>query len=479
MQVSRLKVLNEGDLEKLDSATMRILSEVGVRYNSEKVLDILSKAGAEVDEASKIARLPEKMVRGALALVPSQIKLYNRDLEEHIILGDGKTKVASGHNAIYVLDEAGGERREATCDDIGRFVALADALDEIDVVGIQAMPQDVKPESTILHAYFESARNSRKHVFFSPDEAEVVRSVIEMARVVCGRDDLSEGSPVTCQLSPSSPLTWTSGSIEGVVECAVAGIPVCILPEPFSGATCPVTIAGQLAQHNAEALSGVVVAQLVREGTPVIWACASTTFDMKKGNVLICSPEAAVLRVATAQLAHYYGMPCHCIGPDTDAHDYDEQTGWEKMLTTISAMSAGIDLFVNCGMFSTGLTVSLAQLVADSEVVSICRRFLQGMQVDEETLAVDVVAGVGPGGNFMETEHTLEHLRKGALWEEQISNRRIYDTWKKEGGVDVMANAGEKAASILSAHQSKAPAESIQAEMKKLIKEFESRCRSA
>ena len=205
----------------------------------------------------------------------------------------------------------------------------------------------------------------------------------------------------------------------------------------------------------------------------MIWGSAWTTFDMKKANVLICTPEAAVLRVAGNQLAAYYNIPSHTIGPDADAHAYDQQLGWEKMLSTLSALGSGVDLLVNAGMFATGMTVSFEQLVIDAEIVAICRRYLYGMPVNETTLAMDAIAEVGPAGNFMGSTHTLDQLRSGALWEENISNRHSYDVWREKGSPDIMHNAAARVQKILAGHRPQPIADKAAQQMRSIVEAFE------
>jgi trimethylamine--corrinoid protein Co-methyltransferase len=473
MRMKRLSVLSKTDLKRIDAASKNMLEKVGVQVHSPSVLKMLAKAGAKVDETAKLVRFPKKMVEKALSTVPSQVDLYDRSLKNKITLGGGTGAVASGHNATFIVDSQTGRRRGVTRQDIANFSIIADSLPEMDVVGIQAMPQDVKPEATLIHAFAATVSNTSKHIFFSPESADVVRAILDIARAVSGKRDFLKASPVTCQLSPTSPLMWEPGAVEGVVECAKAGVPLCFLPQPFSGMTAPITIAGLLAQHNAETLSGIVIHQLVRPGAPVIWGSAWTTFDMKKASVIICSPEASVLRVAGSELAAFYNIPSHTIGPDADAHAYDQQLGWEKMMSTLSALGSGVDLLVNAGMFGTGMTVSLEQLVIDAEIISICRRFLEGMAVNETTLGLDAIAEVGPAGNFMASTHTLNNLRSGALWEEKISNRYSFDNWQNRGGYDIMANARLRAREILDGHKAAALPASAQSAIKSIIESFE------
>ncbi len=466
-------MLSESELGRIHRASLQILQQVGIEVLSADAVEVFKSHGAKVEADTLRVRLPVNLVEEAISQAPRRVGLYDRDLATAIELGRGRGAVASGHNAIHVIDSDTGRRRPATKNDIGSFARLADALLAIDVVGIQAMPQDVPARSTLLHAFQAAVTNTSKHIFFSPESLEVVQAILAMARAACGQDSLAPASPVTCQLSPTSPLMWEPGAADGVIEVARAGVPLCILPQPFAGVTCPVTTAGQLALHNAEALSGVVLAQLVQPGSPVIYGSAWTTFEMRLANVLICSPEAAAMRVAGAQLADYYHIPSHTIGPDADAHAHDQQTGWEKMLSTLSALAAGVDLLVNAGMFETGLTVSLEQLVMDAEMVEISRRLLAGVEVSDETLALDVIAAVGPRGDFLTQPHTLNHLRAGALWEAAVSNRSIHEQWLQQGSPDVVARARSRAAELLATHTPAPLAEDRCVAMAAVISKFE------
>ncbi|MGQ9615218.1 MAG: trimethylamine methyltransferase family protein [Spirochaetota bacterium] len=473
MRMERFKTLSTEELNRIDAASVEILSRVGVKIQSNRAIEIFADGGAEVEKENDIVKLPEWLIRDAISGVPSHIDLYNRELTSCITLGDGRGAAAPGHNAVYIIDYHTGEQRKATCSDCDKLVRLADTIKEYEVVAVPVMPQDVRPRSSIIHGFFHTIKNTEKHIYFSPDSADATSAIIEITKAASHSDNLAEKPPITCQLSPTSPLVWDSEAAEAVILCAEEGIPLSFLPEPFSGMTGPITTAGLLAQHNAELLSGLVLAQLVKPHTPVIYGSAWTTFDMKKANILICSPEAAILRVAGAQLASYYRIPSHTIGPDADSHCYDEQLGWEKMLSTMAALGSGVDLIVNAGLFDSAWSVSLEQIVVDAEIISICRRFLQGLLVNDDTLAVDVIAEVGCGKHFMESAHTLRWLRGGALWEARISNTYTPKQWFELGKPDVMKNAAKKVDELLSAYMQKPLGDDAMGQINSIIEKFE------
>jgi len=309
-----------------------------------------------------------------------------------------------------------------------------------------------KVDEALLHAMEAVFANTQKHVFFSPERKEIALPIYDMARIVIDGEHLGNRPPITCQLSPTSPLTWEKGAVESLCETAKEGIPLCILPQPFAGVSSPYTLAGHMTVHNVELLSGIVLSQLVNPGAPVIYGSAWSTFDMRTMNVLIGSPETVLLRLAGSQLAEFYHMPYHTIAPDTDAHTMDEQLAWEKFATAWGAYLGCSDLIVNGGMFSTGLTVSFEQLVVDNELFSYMRRLSSGIEICDDTLAREVIERVGPRGSYLGDEHTLKHLRSEEHWEPMISTRQIYEDWREGGENDIVDKARDAVSSILQSH---------------------------
>jgi len=354
---------------------------------------------------------------------------------------------------------------------VGNFALISDALPNIHIVGIQAMPQDVTPRASILHGLDAVLNNTTKHIYFSPENIDETISMINMLKAV--EEDLANCPIATCQLSPISPLVWSEGTALAVVEIAKSGIPLSVLPEPFSGVTSPITLAGTLAVNNIEILSAIVLSQIVREGAPLIYGASWTTFDMAKGTVLIGSPESCLLGVAGAQLARYYNMPSHTTAMNTDSNLHDEQCSFEKMFNLITSLQSGINLVVNAGMFATGMTVSYEQLMADHEMATFVYRYLEGIEVNKDTIAGDIIAKVGPGKNFMMEEHTLKYLRTGEHCSYDISNRDVYDIWKKAGKPELMDNARAYADKILKEHKPEPlPADSAK-KIENIILEYE------
>jgi len=469
----RANVLSVDEIREIDRATVHVLSEVGVSMASEKACQLLAAAGAQVDHKSGIAKIPEDLVRRSVSsCVQRPLDLCDRSGESFMRLEARRTYNISGFDATYTLDSETGQRRPSTKRDVGDFARLADALPNIHVVGTEAIPQDVPAKSAEIHAVEVILSNTSKHCHFSLSDAEIARTVFRMAKIASGRSDLSAKPPITSMASPTSPLRWEKNAIETLMETASVGVPLHIISQPIAGITAPITLAGVLLLQNVETLAGLVVAQLVRYGTHVIYGYVPTVLDMREANAAIASPEGAVMRIASAQVAKYYGLPSLSAGPDTDAHVHDEQTAWEKAITGFAIYLGGADLMLNPGMFSSGLIVSYEQLVIDNEILGYLERVVRGMRADQETLAVDLVRKVGHGGQFLKEPHTLKQF-KSEHWIPDISCRAAFGRWMHKGGRDIVQSAREKARTILREHHPQELPASTREELARTVKDFE------
>lgn len=449
MKLDDFSVLSLDEMDKIHANSIEILGKAGLVIESEKVLELLEKNGCIVDYNTMLVKFPGKLVEKCLKTMPSKIKLLDREGNHAFTLGDGGRYCASGHNAVFALVDEAGNRRNSTLQDVVDFTILSDYLSEVDMVGVPVMPQDVTPQSTLLYAVKAILENSKKPIFFSSESEQINKAIIEMGKAIYAKESLKGGCNLISQLSTTSPLYWERGAVEALYVVAREGVPVAFLPQPITGVTAPYTIAGILSLHNAEVLSGIVITQLVNSGTPVIYGAAWTTYEMKLANVLIGRAEASLLKIAGAQMAHYYNIPSHTTAPENDSNVPDEQGAWEKMMSSICGIIGGNDLIVNMGMFGTGMTISLEQLVMDNEMCSIVRRLSKGIEVSLDTLALDTILNVGPRGTYLMEEHTIENLRSGEHVALELSNGANYDVWKAKGMKNVYQKASDKVMEVL------------------------------
>jgi len=447
----RTDPLSAQEVTELDKATVEILSDVGVSIASEQACRLMEDAGAKVDYKTGIVKLPEDLLRESIrSATGSPLDLYDRSGESFIRLEGKRTYNVSGFDATYVLRDSG-ERRPCTKSEVGDFAKLADALPNIHVVGTEAIPQDVPHRSAELHGVEAILSNTKKHCLIAPSDRDVARAVFKMVRAATGKEDIASKPPITSMASPTSPLRWEKNAVESLLESASAGVPVHIISQPIAGITAPMSLAGVLLLQNVEELTGVVMAQQVRPGTHVIYGFVPTILDMREASSIIASPEGSIMRMASCQVARHYGLPSLSAGPDSDSHVHDEQTAWEKAITGLSIYLGGADLMLNPGMFSSGMIATFEQLVIDNEILGYLERVVRGMQVNEGTLAIDLVRKVGHGGQFLKDPHTLKEFRN-ELWLPDISCRSAFGRWVNRGHHDVVSRAKEKAEKILKDH---------------------------
>ncbi len=435
MNMNTMKVLSDNEVQNIVDATSRILEETGVKLDSPEVLKKLQQKGIPVDMDTGVVKFPIEVQKKCLESAPKEIPVVNRNGEHQYTIGDGSTHFASGHNAVFFDDPVTGEHRQFTVKDVKDYVAVSHQLQDVEMIGLPASPSDVPPQSSLLYSLQEAFAGSDKPVYFSTDSAQLNHYAIEMAHAVAP-DAVKNGAYMITQLSPTSPLFWEKGAIEGVVECAERKFPVAILPEPISGITAPYSLAGLVTVHNAEALSGIFITQIINPGTPVIWASSWTTFDMKKSVALVGSVETTLCRIAGAQVTKHYNLPLHTTAPNSDNHVHDEQNSWEKTLSVFSAAAAGNELIINMGMYACGLTISLEQLVMDAEIVGQVRRLKQGIDASPNMIAEDLIKKVGHNGSFIMEDHTLDLLNSQEHRTPLVAVRESMDIWKDNGGKD-------------------------------------------
>ncbi len=449
MKLAAMQVLSEAEIRQVHEATLTILSECGVKILNPEMFIFLRDQGCTVDADNQIVHFSQTDLERAIETVPRTFEMFDRDGAPAFLLGDGTPRVAAGHNAIFWVDSETGKTRPSTVADVEQFARLCEQLAQIDMIGIPVMPQDVPdPRATLLYGVRACIENSRKPLFFSTDDVAVNGRIIDMLAAVFP-GNLARQPYGIAQLSPTSPLFWESSVLEALRETVACDVPLAILPEPNAGVSAPYTLAGLLAVNNAECLSGVIISQLLKPGAKILYANSWTTTDMRTGYALVGSVETSICRIAGAQLARHYGIPCHTTAPNSDNHAHDEQNAWEKTLSMLCAVAGGNDLIVNCGMFATGITCSHEQLLMDDEIAGLCRRLAGGVEVNGDSLAVDTTKEIGPRGTgYLTALHTLERLRSPEYHTPTLAVRGPRAIWESQGAPDTYALAQQQVKSL-------------------------------
>jgi trimethylamine--corrinoid protein Co-methyltransferase len=445
MKLASLSVLSQQDIERIHAATLDILEVSGVEIGSPRLLEFLQDKGLPVNRESRVVRFPRDRVEESLSHVPPRFEVFDREGNPAFVLGDGVSKIAAGHNAVFWVDSDTGETRPSRVADVELFARICELLPNIDMIGIPVMPQDVPdPKTTLLHGVRACIANSRKPIFFSTDRPEINLAVIRMLRAAFAGDMTAQIYGIS-QLSPTSPLFWEGSVLDAIIDTVATGVPVAILPEPNAGVSGPYTLAGLLTLNNAECLSGLILMQLLKPGAKAIYANSWTATDMRNGYALVGSTETTICRIAGAQLARFYNVPSHTTAPNSDNHAHDEQNAWEKALSQFCSVASGNDLIVNCGMFAAGMTCSHEQLLMDEEMSAISRRIAEGIRVNDATIAKDTITELGPHNPaYLTAMHTLEWLHSDEYITPNVSVRCPRAVWEAAGAKDTYQVARDK-----------------------------------
>ena len=441
-----LQFLTQEEKDKIHESALTLLEKVGLRIMEPEALDILAGAGAHVDRGAHRVRFPAPVVEKALKSSPSEFKLYGRDpFGQHVIdLRPGNVYYNTNGYAVHWYDPDGRVRRPIKQEDLAWITRLADAQDQMDVLSVIGTPVDAPAETNDRYQLAITLLNTTRHVWANAYGKQGVRDAVEIAaRVRGGREALRQYPLFTLDTTTLSPLELDTRQSTIMIEGARQGLPIGISPGPIGGATGPVTLAGNVTQANAELLAAITLVQCTQPGTRVVYTQYSRSLDMSTGRLAMGGPEFSMQRVATAEMASYYRLPSRGGGMIADGKAVDAQTGAEKMMNCLMPSLAGLNIVAGIGMVDFINTARPEMFPIDNEIIRMVRHILKGFAVNDETIPLDVMAEVGPGGNFLTTEHTLEHFRE-ELWFTRLWDRKPWDVWEKEGAHEIAERAWAK-----------------------------------
>jgi trimethylamine:corrinoid methyltransferase-like protein len=445
---TRWQVLQPEQVQRLHDATLRLLSEVGVVFHSEPALDLLRLHGARVE--GRTAHLPPSLVERAIEDSPSQVTLRGRDSNRNVLLGHGNVHYTSCFGPVSVRRLGARETVPATLDDLRRFTTLSDALDNVAYCLFHVRPSEVPAPWHDVYCAATMLKITGKHIHFSQDTAANTDLLIALGDVAAA----DAGGPVfSMGCCPTSPLVYSEDVCTKLLKAVPRGIPFLIVSGAMAGGTSPATLAGTLLVQNAEVLAGVTLAQLLQPGAPIIYGTFSGGMDMRTGAFVMGGTELALMQAATAQLCERYHIPLgYGSGGWTDAREPNVQAGMEKACTLLATALAGVEVVHSAigGMLGGAEIADYAQMIVDDELCSMVNRYLRGIQVSDDTLALDLVREVGPGGQFVDATHTAKWFRK-----EHFLPRLLERGPGGDPLDDILARAGERARKILDTHQPK------------------------
>jgi trimethylamine--corrinoid protein Co-methyltransferase len=428
-----LNVLAPGEIARIHESSQRLLEEHGVRCDSEALRQVLARGGARIAPDGRTARIPRALVEWALRSAPRSFVFCGRDPAYDLLVEPPRVYYGLGGSPVpFCWDRDAQAVRPAVEADVATATRVGHALPHVDFVMSLASAGDAPEAIHYLREYRAILTNTTKPVIYSAPDRASAAAFLEMAAIASGGEAQFARRPsVMLFTQPVSPLQVASYN-EGMMEFAAAGAPILYSPGAMMGATSPATLAGALVQGNAETLVGVVLSQLFRPGTPIVYGPHTPVMDMRTARCTYAGTEQALGRAAMAQLARHLGLPSFSTGAGSDANVADLQAGAEATMGIFLNGLAGLTLTQTMGTMGGGIFGSLEMLVICDEIVGMAKRVLRGIEVTEETLAEEVIAAVGPGGHFLDQAHTAQTYRREFFFPALFSRLGL-EEWQGSG----------------------------------------------
>ena len=454
MTLPHIELLSKDEIQAIHETSLKILKEVGVVVTSPEILDYMANAGAIIDKEKRTARFDENLVMWALESTGKKYILHGRNPDRVARYGYGDQNLISSPGQYTWFDHHTGERRQPTLRDTVAAATVGDALPNVTIACGMSVPMDVPEGIRDVVVTAQLVKTTSKPTWCWPSSRQSSKYILEIYKAVAGgKEALKQKPMVEVFLEPISPLQLADPSLTNVIEYIDHGQPVSVGPMASVTGTGPATLAGTLAQENAEILAGIVAVQAIGPGTPMMYGGIPHILDARTASFVFSSPEQALMAVSMTQIGKHYGLPVYVNVNLSDSKSLDAQAGMEKMGTLVPAMLAGADLFGHAGILGEDHGASLLWLIVDNEAIDFAKRLLKGFQVDEDRLAAAAIADVGPGGNFLFHPHTRSHFRQEQWFPSDLWARQTYEAWEAEGAKTITDRAIAKVDHILAHHQ--------------------------
>ena len=464
-------IFSQDQAYEIHRATMEVLSKTGFKVLSKETISLLKRAGAHVSGDN--VKIPEYIVEECIRLAPKGFSLYDREGNKAFELEGRKFTFGTSPASPNTRDPLTKEVRPTTVKDIERGALVADACPNIDWVMPLGSVQDVPTQAAELYEFIATVTHTRKPICFLTLSPRGLEMVLEMAaQVAGGMDCLIERPFLVHYPEPITPLVVPAETADRILYTARLGLPLIVGPIPQSGSTSPVSLAGTLVLNNAESLMGLIIAQLKNPGTPFILGGFPTVMDMSTGNMSFGAPEMSLMISAYEDIAKLYGLPTWGTAGCTDSKTIDAQAGIESTFSCITQALAGVNFIHDVGFLDHAMICSPEMVVMGDEVIGMTKRFLKGIEINSETLAREVINKVGPGGNFLQEDHTYNHFRN-EHWIPSLMTRKTYEIWKNDGEKTLEDRIREKACDIIETHTVPQLPDSVLSELERLKKEGE------
>ncbi len=446
------RILTQEQIKEIHRTSLEILETVGVRVNHDQGLQLLRDAGCQVRD-DDVVLIPSRLVEACIRSAPACIMLYNRRGEEAMRLEGRNSYFGLGTDLLKTYDLESGELRLSRLQDVVNAARVVDHCAEIDFCASFALPQDVPTNTMYVESFKAQVENTSKPIFFTAAGRDDLTAILEIAEAVAGGEKQLRERPFLIHYAETqSPLTHSQSGVDKLFLCADKGLPVNYTQGMLMGASGPVTLAGAVAVANAEALSGVVLHQVRARGAPIVSGLTVVPLDMRTTIFSYGAPEYRLTDAAYADLYHYYGLPMWGTAGCSDSNSLDQQAAAEAAITILMSIQSGANLIHDVGYLGQGLIGHPAAIVMCNELIGYARRVMRGFEISPDTIPMDLIRKLGPGGTYLAEKHTAQHHRQ-EFWRPQLFNRHNPDTWLENGGPDYGQLVTEQTRQILATHQ--------------------------
>ncbi len=467
----QVKILEDHQIEKVHLKTLEILENTGVNVPHEEILTKFEGCGAIVDHKMNLVKIPPSLVMELISKAGKTFTMYGRDLSKKAEFGVGKRNYNSSAGQAFWIDNVGDQRRHTTLNDVTEATRLGDALEQITIPGAMSDPLEIPLKWRSIQVAFEMIKNTNKPITFWFTDRQSAKYLIDLLVVLRGDVKSAQKYPLFYPLfEPISPLSFPFNGIDLLFETARLNLPVHIGPMAQMGISAPATVAGTLAQENAEILAAICITQLIREGMPVCYGGICHAFDMRDTQIIFGGPEQAIFSVAMSQIGKYYGLPVYINAGLTDSKRPDAQAGLESGITLSLGISSGADIFGHMGICGADQGTSLDILIMQSEIISYLESTNRLLNFDDETFATDLINEVGPKGSFLNKRHTAKNIRK-ELWFPTLLDRENYDIWLKADSTDMEKRCRNRKEELLANHEPTPLDDDVRNDLEKIIED--------
>jgi trimethylamine--corrinoid protein Co-methyltransferase len=454
----KLQILPNTKINELHEASLKILSTTGIKITSHYAKKLLNQAGCKIKNEK--VYINEELINWAINKCPSEVTIYGRAPKRNIRLMNDNVYFGSGADCLHYLDPWSHEIRSVKKHDFISFTKLCENLSNIDFVMPMGVISDVPISSADIWQTYLMIKNTYKPIIFSTHSLKNCSKIIEMLKILAdGFTNLQKKPLALTIINPISPLQFSNESVDKIIIFAKEKIPMILCAGPMLGGTGPITMAGSIAMGNSEVLTGIVLSQLIKEGTPIVYGLGIHPLDMRTMVLSYGAPELAITTAIAVCLSNFYKLPCFGYAGCSDSKVVDEEAAMEATMLIIMSLLSGANLVHDVGYLESGKTNSPEMLVLCDVIISMCRRIIEGFELSEDTLALNIINKVGPGGHFLEEAHTITHLKDN--WESPLIKRIYYEAWKEAGSEKFSKKIKKKTIELLDQPQKSTISKSI------------------